>query len=267
MPHPIQELERIMAQLRDEENGCPWDKQQTFDTIIPYTIEETYEVVDAIVERDWPNLKQELGDLLFQVMFYSQLAREQDLFEFSDVVNEVNAKLIRRHPHVFSGEKVTDLQQLQANWQAIKAQEQSLGGKKKQSILDSIPTSLPALSRATKIQAKCADVGFDWSSVAPVIDKVREELDEVMSETQQVSVDDQKVEEELGDLLFATVNLARHLGKDPELALQKANVKFARRFRAVEQLASTQGKALDEFTLLELENFWQQVKQREQQEK
>ncbi|WP_159738023.1 nucleoside triphosphate pyrophosphohydrolase [Vibrio atypicus] len=263
MSHPIEQLEQIMAKLRDPESGCPWDLKQSFDTIVPHTIEETYEVVDAIQNRDWPNLKEELGDLLFQVIFYSQLAKEQQLFDFSEVVETVNEKLTRRHPHVFSDVEFENDEQINANWEAEKAKEKAEVGKKEQSILDSIPASLPALSRATKMQKKCAKFGFDWDTIGPVVGKVQEEIEEVMEEALQVEVDEDKVELELGDLLFATVNFARHLGKDPEVALSKANLKFARRFKGVEALVAEQGKQLMDFDLEQLDALWDQVKANE----
>ncbi|MGF1775308.1 nucleoside triphosphate pyrophosphohydrolase [Vibrio nomapromontoriensis] len=263
MTQPVEQLLSIMAQLRDEKKGCPWDKKQTFDTIVPHTIEETYEVVDAIHNQDWPNLKEELGDLLFQVIFYSQMAKEQDLFDFDDVVKGLNDKLTRRHPHVFSDTEFADEAAIDANWEAEKQKEKAEVGKTEQSILDSIPQSLPALSKANKIQKRVAKFGFDWGALAPVVDKVHEEIDEVVHEAIQLNVDEDKLEEEIGDLLFSVVNLSRHLKSDPEVALRKANNKFSRRFKGVEARVSERGKLLTDFTLQELDGFWNDVKKQE----
>ncbi len=263
MSHPIEELVTIMSKLREPEKGCPWDLKQNFDTIIPHTIEETFEVVDAIHNKDWNNLKEELGDLLFQVIFYSHLAKEEALFDFNEVVETANEKLMRRHPHVFSQVSFQSVAEIKANWEQEKAREREAQGKQPQSILDSVPRSLPALSRAAKIQKQCAKHGFDWDTLEPVADKVKEEVDEVLEETLQETLDDNAIEEELGDLLFAAVNLARHLGKDPEVALRKANHKFERRFKGVERLVGEKGKQLEDFNLQQLDEMWERIKESE----
>ncbi|MDW6002961.1 nucleoside triphosphate pyrophosphohydrolase [Vibrio mangrovi] len=263
MSHPIEQLKQIMAQLRDPESGCPWDKKQTFESIVPHTVEETYEVVDAIYAQDWENLKEELGDFVFQAIFYSQLAQEQSLFDFDDVIRCVNEKLIRRHPHVFSDQVFHDEAAIHANWDKIKSEEKAEVGQSCNSILDGVPQSLPALSRAYKVQVKCAKHGFDWDTLEPVVEKVREELDEVIQEVRCPQPDPALIEDELGDLLFAVVNLTRHLKHHPESALTRANQKFIRRFKGVEALAAEGEKTLDDYTLDELDHFWEQVKMRE----
>ncbi|MDP5253962.1 MULTISPECIES: nucleoside triphosphate pyrophosphohydrolase [unclassified Vibrio] len=263
MDEQITKLRSIMAQLRDPEKGCPWDLKQDFESIIPHTIEETYEVIDAILQQDWHNLKEELGDLLFQVIFYSQLAQEQKRFDFDDVVAGINDKLIHRHPHVFADPELKAAVDLDQQWERLKAVEKAKNGQQPQQWLDSVPRSLPALSRAVKLQKKCAKVGFDWSTLGPVVDKVQEEIDEVMDEAQQVTPDQDAIEMEVGDLLFATVNLARHLKVDPEVALAKANQKFTNRFHQVEAFLTQNESSLEQANLEQMEAAWQQVKQKE----
>ncbi|WP_261815966.1 nucleoside triphosphate pyrophosphohydrolase [Vibrio gallicus] len=259
----LQQLLEIMATLRDPNKGCPWDIKQSFDSIVPHTIEETYEVVDAIQNQDWSNLKEELGDLLFQIVFYAQLAKEQNLFEFDDVLEGVNEKLMRRHPHVFGEQQFATEADIAKNWEQEKAKEKARVGKIEQSILDSVPRSLPALSRADKVQKRCAKFGFDWDTIGPVVDKVHEEAQEVLDEALCVPLSQPRVEEEVGDLLFASVNLARHLGCHPEVALNKANLKFERRFRAVEQKVKENGVIFENCDLDYLDSLWEQVKAEE----
>lgn len=257
----IDRLLGIMRRLRDPQTGCPWDKEQTFSSIAPYTLEETYEVLDAIAREDFDDLRGELGDLLFQVVFYAQMAEEQDRFDFNDICGAISDKLERRHPHVFGDITASDSAEVLTRWEKIKTGERA--EKAQYSALDDIPLTLPALMRAHKIQKRVAAVGFDWDSLGPVLGKVHEEIDEVMHEAQQAVVDPEKLEEEIGDLLFATVNLSRHLGSKAETALQKANLKFERRFRQVEQIIARQGLAMTGATLEQMENAWQQVKRQE----
>nr|WP_208293461.1 nucleoside triphosphate pyrophosphohydrolase [Zophobihabitans entericus] len=255
----LKKLLEITNTLRDPVNGCEWDRVQTFESITPHTLEETYEVLDAIERKDYPELKEELGDLLFQVVFYADLAKEQGYFTFDDVCQAVNDKLIRRHPHIFQNESVSMSDA--KNWEQRKQQERSQ--KQQFSVLDDIPLALPALMRAHKIQKRCASVGFDWHELEPVVDKVQEEILEVMFEVKQETVDQEKLAEEVGDLLFATVNLSRHLGQNAELALKHANQKFERRFRQVEGHFKQRGQDMNQASLDEMEEVWQQVKQAE----
>lgn len=258
----IDSLLKIMAKLRDPQQGCPWDLKQNFDSIVPYTIEEAYEVADAIEQKNWDDVKEELGDLLFQVVFYSQLAQEQGLFDFNDVVAGISDKLTRRHPHVFGEAEFADETAVKQNWEAEKAKERAAKAQD-ESLLANIPLALPALTRANKIQQRCASQGFDWDSLGPVVEKVQEELDEVMAEVIQTPQQQHKITEEMGDLLFSVVNLSRHLDVKPEHALQQANKKFERRFRQVEKNVLQQGKSLDQCSLTELDLEWNRVKQYE----
>lgn len=257
----IERLLGIMKTLRDPQHGCPWDREQTFATIAPYTLEETYEVLDAIQREDFDDLRGELGDLLFQVVFYAQMASEQERFNFEDICHAISDKLERRHPHIFGDATAETSSDVLKNWEAIKTAERA--DKAQHSALDDIPKALPALMRAHKIQKRCHNVGFDWTTLGPVVAKVHEEIDEVMHEAQQSVVDGEKLEEEIGDLLFATVNLSRHLGSKAETALQKGNDKFERRFREVEAIINAQGLSMPGATLEQMEAAWQQVKQGE----
>lgn len=257
----IDRLLGIMQRLRDPENGCPWDREQTFATIAPYTLEETYEVLDAINREDFDDLRGELGDLLFQVVFYAQMGQEEGRFNFEDICQGISDKLERRHPHIFADGDAATSGEVLARWEQIKIEERAQ--KAQHSALDDIPEALPALMRAQKIQKRCSNVGFDWTTLGPVLDKVHEEIDEVMFEAQQAVVDEAKLEEEVGDLLFATVNLARHLGTKAEVALQKANRKFEVRFRKVEAIVAAQGLTMEQAGLEIMEKAWQEVKRQE----
>lgn len=261
MIYSIQDFVQLIAQLRHPTQGCPWDIKQTYDSMIPCLTEETYEVIDAIAKKDVPNLREELGDLLLQVVFLSQLATEDGHFTFDDVVHDVVDKIIRRHPHVFGDQKANNEAEALDRWNAMKAKERSEKGQN--SIFDNVPSAFPALIRAEKLQKRCAKVGFDWDSLPPVAAKVEEELAEVLAETQKPTKDQAKIEEEIGDLLFATVNLARHLKCQPEESLRKANLKFESRFRKIEEKASAQNKDLASLSLEEMDAMWNAIKQEE----
>jgi len=253
------ELLEIMSRLRDPDTGCPWDLEQTFSTIAPYTLEEAYEVVEAIQRNDAADLCDELGDLLFQVVFHAQMARELDWFEFSDVVSAINRKLIRRHPHVFADESVSDTRAQSEAWEKHKARERADKGVDTGSELDGVPLALPALVRAQKIQQRAARVGFDWTEMRHVVDKLEEEL----AELRQALVAEESMErlqEELGDLMFSGINLARFLDADAETLVRNASHKFERRFRVVEVLAKHKQSDLQDCSLDELESLWREAK-------
>ena len=254
----MDKLRWIMQQLRDPETGCPWDIKQTFTSIVPHTIEEAYEVADAIEQGDFSELKKELGDLLFQVVFYSQLGAEEKSFDFDSVVAAICEKLIRRHPHVFSTSDFSSDEEIKANWENEKAKErQDKNNDQALSVLADIPKNLPALSQAVKIQKRCAHVGFDWHNIDDVFAKVVEEVQEVNAELHR---DEQALGEELGDLMFAVVNLCRHVKQGPETLLRQANKKFTKRFYGVEEHVRASDKSIEQHSLDELEDYWQQVK-------
>ena len=245
----------IIAQLRDPEHGCPWDIKQDFNSMLPHLLEETYEVAEAIHTQDRSALREELGDLLLQVVFLSQLAKEEGTFDFYDVLSDIHQKIVYRHPHVFGETKAADSDEALANWEAQKANDAK--HQQHESILDDLPFALPALTRAHKIQKRCAKVGFDWDNPQDVLAKV---LDEVKAEIANYPTSQAALFEELGDLLFATVNLCRHYQLEAESGLREANAKFERRFRKVEAAVKAQGKAVSECNLMELDAIWHQIK-------
>lgn len=255
----IDELLGIMARLRDPERGCPWDIKQTFETIAPYTIEESYEVVDAIDRRDMPELCSELGDLLFQVVFHARMAEEAGHFRFEDVVAAICDKLTSRHPHVFADAPSGSADEVLVAWEAIKRREREQAGEVDRSALAGITRGLPEWQRALKLQKRAASVGFDWPDVNPVFDKLQEEIAEVRVEFVD-GADQQRLTDEIGDLLFVGVNLARHAKVDPSRALRQANAKFERRFRAMEAIAQREGRSLSNRSLVEQEQLWSAVK-------
>jgi ATP diphosphatase len=255
----IGRLLEIMAALRTPGTGCPWDLEQDFLTIAPYTLEEAYEVVDAISRGDIGDLREELGDLLLQVVFHARMAEEQGAFDFGNVVETITAKLIRRHPHVFGDIKGATTEQVNANWERIKAEEKAERGKAAPTeALAGVPVALPALTRALKLQSKAGQVGFDWNDPLAVLAKIREECDEI--ETEIATGQRDKATAEVGDLLFAVVNLARHLDADPEGTLRAANEKFTRRFASIERALTAQGKRPENSTLAEMDALWEAAK-------
>ena len=254
----LQQVAEIMARLRAP-NGCPWDREQTFDTIKRHTLEETYEVFDAIERRAWPDLKDELGDLLLQVLFYSQMAAEAGYFNLHDVAENLSAKLIRRHPHIFSDTVATDSDTVLRNWEQIKLEEKK-SQPATQSLLDTVPRTMPATLEASKLGSKAAKVGFDWPNAEGLFDKLTEETSELRAEISASNQD--RIEAEFGDLLFTMMNLARHLKVDAESALRCTNASFRARFAAMEHIAGS-SEALEKLSLEQLESLWSQAKSRE----
>ncbi|WP_341581431.1 nucleoside triphosphate pyrophosphohydrolase [Marinobacter metalliresistant] len=276
MSYTIDDLKTLMARLRDPETGCPWDTWQTYKTIVPHTLEEAYEVADAIERENYPHLKDELGDLLFQVIFYAQIGREDGHFDFDGVVDHLVRKLVRRHPHVFpegtlesriDPDHRPDEAWIRESWERIKAEERALAStpetNEQSSRLDGIARTLPAMARAEKLQKRAARHGFDWPDTGPVFDKLHEEIDELKEawEAAQTGAGDpDAVEDELGDLLFVCVNLARFMRVNPEQALNRTNHKFDARFRAIERVLEREGRDMGEESLEALDAVWQAVK-------
>ena len=254
---PIDHLLAIMAQLRDPETGCPWDVEQTFATIAPYTVEEAYEVADAIERGDTRELKEELGDLLLQVVFHARIAEEAGLFAFDDVAEAICAKMIRRHPHVFADANYRDVAEQTRAWEETKAAERAAKGKTA-SLLDDVPRGLPALTRAVKLTKRAARVGFDWPTTAEVLDKLEEEIGELSAEIE--ARDQEKIRAELGDVLFVLANLARKLDVEPEDALRASNAKFIRRFNAIERDLAADGRTPEQSDLTEMDALWNKAK-------
>ncbi|NVJ91041.1 MAG: nucleoside triphosphate pyrophosphohydrolase [Methylocystaceae bacterium] len=256
-----------MEKLRDPNDGCPWDIEQTFATIAPHTIEEAYEVADAIEHKDWPHLKEELGDLLLQVVFHAQMAKDENLFNFNDVAEGIAEKMLKRHPHVFGEETIETADAQTIAWEAQKEAERKAkaaeNGQEPPSALDGVAGGLPSLTRALKLQKRAVRVGFEWPDVQGVLDKVREELAEVEEEVCADNISQERIKDEIGDLLFTVVNLARWADVDPDSALRSCNVKFERRFKAMENGVRTDGKEMNEATLDEMQHHWQVAKESE----
>lgn len=258
----IQRLIEIMAALRTPGTGCPWDLEQDFASIAPYTIEEAYEVADAIERGDMDDLRDELGDLLLQVVYHARMADEARAFDFGDVVEAITTKMIRRHPHVFGDQTARSAGTAKGMWEEMKAEERRAKGADHGNYLDVVPLALPALTRALKLQSRAARVGFDWNDAGLVLDKIEEEIAELRAEITRNSGDG-RIEDELGDLFFALANLARHFGIDPERALSRTNAKFRSRFSHIERGLSAAGVKLGDASLDEMEALWQEAKQAE----
>lgn len=252
----VDRLLEIMARLRDPDRGCPWDVEQDFHSIAPYTVEEAFEVAEAIAREDWDELRDELGDLLFQVVYHARMAEEIEQFSFADVVQGICEKMVRRHPHVFADVEVEDAEAQARAWDRYKASERAARGKARDSVLDGIPRGMPALSRAQKLGSRASRAGFDWVDGEGVVEKLEEELEELRAARSGRG----DVAEEIGDLLFTVVNLCRHEGVDAEDALRRANVKFETRFRELEQRVRDRGCRLTDLQPAELENIWQDLK-------
>jgi tetrapyrrole methylase family protein/MazG family protein/ATP diphosphatase len=254
---PIDRLLAIMARLRDRKDGCPWDQEQTFASIAPYTVEEAYEVADAIERGDLKDLKEELGDLLLQVVFHSRMAEEAGAFDFDDVARAINEKMVRRHPHVFGDETYGSLAEQKVGWEQLKAAEREKKGRV-ESLLDDVPVGLPALTRAVKLSKRAAGVGFVWPSAKEVLDKLDEEVAELKAEI--AAGDVERARQEMGDVLFVVANLARTLDVDPEDALRATNAKFTRRFRYIEEKLAERGKTPAASTLEEMDALWDEIR-------
>lgn len=258
---PIDRLLEIMARLRNPDDGCPWDLEQTFATIAPYTVEEAYEVADAIERGDLADLKDELGDLLLQVVFHARMAEEQGLFGFEDVARAINDKMIRRHPHVFADEIYANLSAQKAGWEQLKAAERAAKGAAPASVLDDVPVGLPGLTRAVKLSKRAAQVGFVWPDIQQVVAKLHEEVGEMLVEIEAGDLD--KARQEIGDVLFVVANIARTLDVDPEDAVRSTNAKFMRRFKQVEAKLATRGRTPEQSDLAEMDALWEEVKAEE----
>lgn len=265
----IQDLLAVMVRLRTPGGGCPWDLTQDFASIAPYTIEEAYEVADAIERGDFDDLKDELGDLLLQVVFHAQMAKEAGKFAFGDVVEAITAKMIRRHPHVFGDVDARNAAEVKDRWNAIKAEEKAERAARRgatgaadpvDGVLAKVARALPALTRAVRLQERAGTVGFDWSDPHAVLDKIREEIGELETELDRPDCDDDRLEEEFGDILFAVANLGRHLEIDPETALRRSNTKFIERFRHIESELNNRGRDLRDASLEEMEALWVEAK-------